>query len=68
MKSTTFLSPSKIDTPTGGMKMILEQVNRLAMDGYYVIIECPCIYSWKKKLFNEIFRFIYHYFKLKFSK
>ena len=38
-KSITFLSPSKIDTPTGGMKMVLEHANRLAFDGYDVIIE-----------------------------
>lgn len=67
-KSITFLSPSKIDSPTGGMKMILEHANRLAFDGYNVIIECPCVYSLKGKTLKEILRVIYHYLRVGFSK
>lgn len=66
MKSITFLSPSRINIPSGGIKIILEHANKLAQEGHNVTIECPYILDWKEKNLIDLLRAIKNYLKIKF--
>lgn len=55
MKLITFLMPSVQLVPSGGYKIVYEYANRLAKDGYRVVILHPSVCSfWKSSLYGKL--------------
>lgn len=63
MKTITFLMPSVQLVPSGGYKIVYEYANRLAKDGYRVIILHPSITSFWKSSFYSKLKSVYYCMK-----
>ena len=66
MKTITFLMPSIQLVPSGGYKIVYEYANRLAKDGYRVIILQPSITSFRNSSFYTKLKSIYYCMKFIF--
>ena len=71
MKSVTFLIPGASGKPTGGVKVVVEYANRLAINGFKVnIVYTASLFFLKsnfKKKVKQIMSFVYYWLTRKYS-